>query len=508
MKVWSEEWRCARLRLHLRNDELFQGETVHMQVFADVMLSSSGSKAPTNKIEGLETATQLLQRWQEHCKGARVHIEVMEVPETDFHATSFTPSSATLFRQETQFFHVSVDHLEGEAEAAVVLKAHFDLNIGHEFWDRPVLLIVHMTPKIGVARVAQGANDPEPLRFGPREPVEAFLLRDECVSALLSLTREEAQSTPLMTRRVEQRIVITKPLQLEIKIRELAGRRVGVLARVLNAHSTLGLAVKDLHLYLDQSLQPQNALSSEVRRFRIVSGDRASFPVVLQPQERYNFIFVLEPVEVMVFEETLGAPDDDKQATTMTMTTTLQKKVESSHRRTATTQQHALLTLSWQASTVSMDTTMETHTIVWSPKAPSYSFSSLLSGEHEALTDLQKMVMFAVGGRFKQAYRLGDAAEVCATVTNRSAHSSFDLTLVLPTQSEDGIGSNNGVAPAVVGFESSDRLGLVRPGMSVRQSLHVVFLRVGKCRLGPLVLVDHLTRTCFVSDDWEVFVKT
>ncbi|RQM09203.1 hypothetical protein DD237_000332 [Peronospora effusa] len=502
MKVWSEEWRCARLRLHLRNEELFQGkymslyklnkgalwgETVHMQVFADVLLSCGGSKASNINIEGLETTNQLLQRWQEQCQGARVHIQVVEVPETDSHATSFTPSSVTLFRQETQFFHVSVDHLEGEAGAVVVLTAHFDLNIGHEFLDRPVLLTVHMTPKIGVARLAQGVNGPEPLEFGSREPIEALLLRDEWVSDLLSLTREEAQPMPLMTRRVEQRIVVTKPLQLEIKIRELAERRVGVLAQVLNTHSTLGLTVKDLHLYLDQSLQAQNALSKEVRRFRIVRGGRVSFPVVLQPQERYNFLFVLEPVEVMVSEEPLGAPDDNKQATTMTMTTTVQKKVESSHRCTASTQQHALLTLSWQANNVSMDTTTETHTIVWSPKALSHSFSSLLSGEHEAQTDLQKLVMFAVEGHFKQggnsfadfkcvrllpdsalqtiiaplasSLSIGDAAEVCATVTNRSAHTSFDLTLVLPTQSEDGIGRKNGAAPAVVGFESSHRLG-------------------------------------------------
>ncbi|CAI5704706.1 unnamed protein product [Peronospora effusa] len=502
MKVWSEEWRCARLRLHLRNEELFQGETVHMQVFADVLLSCGGSKASNTNIEGLETTNQLLQRWQEQCQGARVHIQVVEVPETDSHATSFTPSSVTLFRQETQFFHVSVDHLEGEAGAVVVLTAHFDLNIGHEFLDRPVLLTVHMTPKIGVARLAQGVNGPEPLEFGSREPIEALLLRDEWVSDLLSLTREEAQPMPLMTRRVEQRIVVTKPLQLEIKIRELAERRVGVLAQVLNTHSTLGLTVKDLHLYLDQSLQAQNALSKEVRRFRIVRGGRVSFPVVLQPQERYNFLFVLEPVEVMVSEEPLGAPDDNKQATTMTMTTTVQKKVESSHRCTASTQQHALLTLSWQANNVSMDTTTETHTI----KDTSSKVETPLA-DFKCVRLLPDSALQTIIAPLASSLSIGDAAEVCATVTNRSAHTSFDLTLVLPTQSEDGIGRKNGAAPAVVGFESSHRLGLVRPGMSIRQSLHVVFLRMGKCKLGPLVLVDHLTRTCFVSDDWDIFVK-
>ncbi|CAH0517933.1 unnamed protein product [Peronospora belbahrii] len=486
MKTWSEEWKAARLRLHLRDKQLIQGETVNMQVCADVMLSSSGSKTLHNKLKETETATQLLQRWREHCDGACVHIQVIEVSKPDSDATSSALSPAILFRQETQIIHVSLDDAgNSEAELVVMLGIHFDLTIHHEFWDRSVLLTVHMTPKIGVVHVAEGANSLGLLSIGLRDPAGASLLRDEWArSQLLSLTRKKAQPTPLMTRRVEQRIVVTKPLQLEVNIRELAERRVGILAQASNTHSKLALAVTDVHIHLDQSLQAQDAASGEVSRFCIVSGDQVPFPVMLQPQECYNFLFVLEPTEVMMREES----GDDEQGTVMS--TTLQKKFESpvAH-RASSTQQHALLKLSWQANAVSMNDITEDHTIVWCPKVPSHSFfSSLLSGENEPQTDFQSLVTYVLKGHVKQGEKpnadfkcvrllpdsalqttivplassisIGDAAKVCVTVTNRSMRSDFDLTLVLPTRSKDGGGRTDGAAaPAAVGFESSHRLG-------------------------------------------------
>uniref|UniRef100_H3HDB5 Serine/threonine-protein phosphatase n=1 Tax=Phytophthora ramorum TaxID=164328 RepID=H3HDB5_PHYRM len=270
-------------------------------------------------------------------------IQVVQVTEPDPHASSSTPSRTTLFRQETQFSHVSVDHVEGSPEPVVKLKAQFDLR-----W---------------------------------------------ASSQLLALTREEAQPTPMMTRRVEQRIMVTKPLQLNVETRELAGQRVGILAQASNAHSTLALA----------SLRTQNASNRDTSRFRIVSGDKVPFPVVLLPQERYNFLFVLEPVELVVTDESL------------------------------------------------------------------------------------------------ESIAIGSAATLCITVANRSAYTDFDLTLMLPSQKEGILEGSTGTlcaAPTAVGFEASHRLGLLRPGMSVRRSLHVAFIRLGKCKLGALVLVDHLTPPC------------
>ncbi|OWZ21831.1 hypothetical protein PHMEG_0003555 [Phytophthora megakarya] len=530
MKAWSDEWRCAQLRLHLRNEELFQGETVNVQVHAEVMHPFGGSKAQNTKHERPQTTEYLLRRWREHCEGAHVQIQVVEVPESDPHASNSSPTSTTLFRQETQFSQVTVDHTEGGTVPMVKMKAQFDLKVRHEFWGREVLLIVHITPKTNVVGAPGGvASDGKSGIFkqGLAGALGTSLLRDEWTSSqLLSLTREEAQPTPAMTRRVEQRIVVSKPLQLEVETRELTGQRVGILARASNAHSTLGLAVRDLHLHLDQSLRAQNA----DRDFRVVSGDKVPFPVVLHSQESYNFLFVLEPVDVIVPDESLKCPEVGGDKREIPMKTSTQKKVKSPAARhsTVSTLQNTLLTLSWQASAVSMDTITENRTIAWSPKTPR-PFSSVPSDENKCQGDIQKLVSYVLAGRMKddgkpyadfKCVRLlpesplqatiaplapnvsvGCAVNVCVTVVNRSVRTDFDLALVLPSQNE-GVG-----APAVVGFEASHRLGLVRPGMSVRRSLHVAFLRLGKCRLGPLVLVDHLTRTCFVSDDWEVFIK-
>ncbi|KAI9995808.1 hypothetical protein PInf_012876 [Phytophthora infestans] len=376
--AWSDEWRCARLQLYLRDEELFQ----------------------------------------EHCEGARVQIQVVEVSESDPHASSSTPSSTTLFRQETQISHVSVDELEDGGVPSAKLKAQFDLKIRHEFWGREVLLIVHITPKKSVVG-APGDH-----------------------------------------------IVVAKPLQLEVETRELATRRVGILARVLNAHSTLALAVRDLHLHLDQSLRQK----ASGRRYRVVSGDKVPFPVVLQPQERYNFLFVLEPVEITTPDEALEGPegDDIKQAKSNT-----QKKNKSPLPRRSTVST-TLLTMSWQAAAVSMDTITENRTIMWSPPR---SFSSLSSD------DVQKLVTYVQAGNSKKNAKpyadfkcvrllpdsvlkvavaplsaniaVGSAVTVCVTVVNRSTRTDFDLTLVLPSQK----GGVRDTSPDVVGFEASHRLG-------------------------------------------------
>ncbi|KAE9048401.1 hypothetical protein PR002_g496 [Phytophthora rubi] len=530
MKAWSDEWRCARLRLHLRNKELFQGETVNVEVCADVASASRGPAALNSKTQGEFNTERLLQCWREHCEGAQVQIQIVEAPGTD---SGVSPSSATLFRQETQFCQVSVAHTEDGAGPVVMMKAQFDLKVRHEFWGREVLLNVHVTPKTSVVGVAEGLSshgNPGGMRPGLTALPTTSLLRDEwATSLLLSLTREETQPSLMMTRRVEQRVVVTKPLQLEVETRELAGQRVGILARASNAHSTLALAVRDLHLHPDQSLRAQKALGSELNRFRVVSGDQVPFPVVLLPQECYNFLFVLEPVELMAADESSEGPDSgEKVKQSIPTTSNTQKKVKQGAGFTA------LLSLSWQAVTVTMDAVTENRTIVWSPKAAPLPLSR---DDKEYKAEMQRLVSSVLEGQLKRGANIdadfscvrllpnsalqvtlsplssgisvGSAVTVCVTVANRSARRDFDLTLVLPSRTESALGASTADddPPTFVGFEASHRLGLIRPGMSVRRSLHVAFMRLGKCALGPVVLVDDLTRTCFVSGAWEVFIK-
>ncbi|KAL3673329.1 hypothetical protein V7S43_001045 [Phytophthora oleae] len=526
MKAWGDEWRCAQLELCLRDEELFQGETVNVQVLAKVSPLFNSSKT---KVEGPDAKEKMLQRWKEHCEGARMQIQIVQGSERPEHASSPASSPTTLFRQETECSHVVVAQLENGSGSTVKLKAQFDLKVRHEFWGRELLLIVHITPKNTVVGIPGGTHGDGDVGLRLKESLGTSKLEDEWMcSQLVSLTREEAQPTPVTTRRVEQTIVVTKPLHLEVETRELSGQRVGILARASNAHSTLALAVRDLHLHLDQSLRAQDGVANH---FRIVSGDKVPFPVVLHPQEHYNFLFVLEPVvEVMGPAKSSEVDDDNKQPTPARNSTQKKGKSRVGRYSADSAPQHTLLTLSWQATAAAMDAITENRAVVWSPKTPSRPFSSFTRDEKKP--QVQELVSYVLRGHMKRGEKpyadfkcvrllpdsalqvtvaplapgisVGCAVTVCMTVMNRSARTDFDLTLVLPSQSVDGSTSN--IAPAFVGFEVSHRLGSVRPGMSVRRSLHVAFIRFGKCRLGPFVLVDHLTRTCFVSDDWEVFI--
>ncbi|KAG7397368.1 hypothetical protein PHYBOEH_000824 [Phytophthora boehmeriae] len=288
MTAWSDVWRSAQLRLQLRDECLFQGETVGVDVCADVP-PSVGS---TGKYEGQQRVDTLLQRWKAHCEGAQAQIQIVDESSPDPHASSSRSTSTTLFRQETQFSVVSVDREDGNPASVVRLRAHFDLKVRREFWDRKVLLVVNITPR---RSVDEGMQSDMKTASGERE---RSLLMDEWTSELLSLTREEAQPTLTMTRRVERHVTVTKPLRLDVETKDLEKRRVGILARVTNTHPTLSLSVRDLHLHLNQSLR-----GTEAGSFRVVSGDKVPFPVVLLPQERYNFLYMLEPEEVVASQE-------------------------------------------------------------------------------------------------------------------------------------------------------------------------------------------------------------
>uniref|UniRef100_M4B6R8 Uncharacterized protein n=1 Tax=Hyaloperonospora arabidopsidis (strain Emoy2) TaxID=559515 RepID=M4B6R8_HYAAE len=392
----------------------------------------------------------------------------------DLKAASISaPSLSPILRQETQVSHV-VEGTTGEGDGVVVvLKARLDLKVCRRFWDRPLLLVLHMTPKEDAVQVAQGDNDDVSLDIRDRESFGPPLLQDEYASSqLVSLTREQAQPTLLMTRCIEQHIVVTKPLRLALESRELAGQRVGILARVSNKNRSLALSVRNLCLHLDQSLSGQNA---EMCRFRIVGSDKVLTPVVLQPQERYSFLFVLEPAETSMLHASPGLEGDNEVKVAPPVL----------HFATTPTPQHTSLTLSWKPITGSVDATTETCTIDWHPKVPSEVFTSLLNGEDKLQICIRKLVtnllqqektLYAdfkcvrllpnsvlqmTVAPFASSVSIGVAVPASVAVVNRSLRTGFDLTLVHPSQVTGVIDGNNCAASVVVGFEGSQRLGYV-----------------------------------------------
>ena len=459
-----------------------------LKVCAETRIPSDRSKALEDNQEQ-RTAVQVLQRWQEHCEGARVHVRIEEVSGTDRNLTGSSVSClSTLLRQETQVSHV-VEGPSGNSRGVVVLlQAQFDLKVCHEFWDRSLLLVLHITPNEGVVQDDQGNSDDVATGVGARESFwRPLLLRDEWASShLLSLTREQTQPTLLMTRRIEQHIVVTKPLRLVLGPRELAGQRIGILARISNTHLTLAVAVRDLRLHLNQSSRAQN---EDMSRFRIVSGDKASYPVVLEPQERYNFLFVLEPAGTLMLNESLRLDEDDQATSTAFV---LRKKVMSPvlHVSASSAPQRTSLTLSWKAITCTMDDITETCTIDWFPKAPSEPFASPSSGKDELDMCIRKLMPPLVEGHLQRGKKfhddfkrerllpnsvlqmtigplasnvlVGNAVTAIVMVVNRSIRTDFDLTLVHPSQSIGIIDrKNNCTAAVVVGFEGCKRLGYV-----------------------------------------------
>ncbi|TDH64842.1 uncharacterized protein CCR75_008853 [Bremia lactucae] len=419
-----------------------------------------------------QSAEQLLQRWQSHCEGAQVQIQIGEVLKTDLHADSSSSSFNPLFCQETQLLHVSVDNIENEVVSSVTLEAQFDLKIRHEFLGRQLRFLLNITPNSTIV-TAPGIDGK--LAISELKSLSTSLLRDEwALSQLLSLTREQLEPMSMITRCVEHDIVVTKPMQLEVDSRMLGRRRVGITACVFNSHLTLSLAVQDLDIHLEQ-LSRQNASNTgDLTRFCVVSVETVLFPVVLQPQERYKFLFVLEPFRDVQHHESLKCVSGDDK-------TTIKDSPPIETRPIVPTQQQIVLTLSWLASAYAMDAITEDRTVVWSPM---HSISSLLMDGNKWRPHIEKLMAYVQTGDLRRKAKpsadfkcvqlfpdsvlqatlapltcdvsLGTAAVVCVTIVNRSAHVDYDLTLVWPSQENSGI---EGDTPAVVGFEASHRLG-------------------------------------------------
>ncbi|KAJ0399793.1 hypothetical protein P43SY_002938 [Pythium insidiosum] len=387
MKDWSDEWKTARLALHLRSEELFQGETVELRLTAAVPLETPAvltipgdPAAPATEIapeDARRLALQALEaRWRRHCDGARVDIKAVEAGAAS--ATSTRRERATtsaaqrqstrlaVFHQSSRIALVSVRDGSSSGSGVVTLsfRCELSLRVRAEFWQRPLTLVARVTPTM--------LRDAEDARERETEATQASTEENSSLTPIMTeewterhvmcLLREENLEPPTLTRRVEHRLRVIKPLVLKMETRAVGGGVVAIVARAMNLHHSLSLRVLDLQLHLNQFANHCKAMTG---LFRIAKGLDDPFPIDLRPQEQFNFVFLVEEVAsaAKLEVERWGA------------------------REPASSQQQSLLTMTWEAGhepagacpserPSQHHAVTEHHTIIWSPTSSKSAVAS------------------------------------------------------------------------------------------------------------------------------------
>lgn len=471
-----------------------------------------------------------ISRWQSHLEEAHVVLtlvddscaETRERPlfqqETQLHyqpnkknkaETEFNEHESDIKGSETD--QVNDHHEDGDDANALVFRcAEFVLKTRAEYWHHPLSL--------GLTITIPG-NAPEP----PPVSTETYLSESFVQNHLLRLIREQTMPTPSLTRRIEQVIHVSKPLQIKMETRYVGKERVCIVAKAMNCHATLEVDVLDLQLHLNQpsfsartarvkqqpkygkgfseaSVEHEEAYAH--RRFRVVNDSSDPFPIQMQPKEQYNFLHVLEAIDSPHSHEghdkQIRKRVDDRRHQSSRTAASDSEDIRVG-RGTSNVAQQTLLTLSWQPRDSSTVIT-EHHTVIWNPRQPDPSDTTTLenaspSGEiylnarGDPLYPIAPDTAARNGGvRFScvkmdkdsplrvaltlvpttHELVIGRSVTLCALVSNRSSDSSFDLTLVFSPPKSDHTehphsASSSGMDLNWLGFEASHRLGYVLP---------------------------------------------
>lgn len=437
----------------------------------------------------LQEAT--VRRWQTRCDGARADVKVVVDDSAgrrrESSGASPHPSAtprhgprATLSHQETELA-VARGEVGGDAHGAhpperylLALKAEFELKVRSEFWDRPLSLVVRITPKDLVADMVGSTRD----AMSSAAPEDGALTDEWFADRLLPLIREDSTPPASLTKRLEYAVKVVNPLQVQVETRALTLGRVGITVKAHNTRDDVVVEVLDLQLHMSEALTVTTSTLSKdeqkpsIGRYELVDDAKTPFPVQLLAQERYNFLFVLAPTQPTIKEHEMSESSENAAPT--------QLQHERSRGFGGGTAghdagpEHALLTLTWRTKGTAVQAITEQHSVIWSPFALSGSDAgatpSTLSasewghlvvpqswaGEGKPLTAsslafealrhdsaLQVTVTPPAAGA-----RVGEVSTACVAIANRSRRSTFDLTLVVPSGGS-----------AWASFEASHHLG-------------------------------------------------
>ncbi|TMW68828.1 hypothetical protein Poli38472_006296 [Pythium oligandrum] len=527
MKDWSDEWKSARLALLLRDEEVFQGETVtiHMQVMAaapkDVLVSGD-EQTETTEAARLAALKDMETRWRAHCDGARADLRVVE-PVASKRGDKTQPR-ATLYHQEAQLTLLSVILNEEPTKATVTfrLRTEVTLRVRAEFWGRPLTLIMRVAPKM-----TRDGADEEAFRDDMARQTNSPMWLTETFTEkhIMRLLREETAEPPALVRRAEYAIRVVKPLVLKMETRHVSETRVSILARARNLHSRLSICILDLQLHVNQFAQQLRTERDLTSAFRVIQGVDNDFPIFLRPEEQYNFVFVVEDVR-------------QGQVSSINEAAVTEKASKHTTVSSAGAAQQSLLTLTWKAidnavkepsTTPTLQSITEHHTIIWSSRATQSPEATVALDQHMKLPPppLPKLHgasesptqprdplfvrrdsrcplrVTVVPLREDQRIQVGQVVTLCVVVANHSKDAEFDLSLVYPQGSTRSVSDTQSIQmsslqPSWIAFEASHHLGRLTPGTIVRKSVHLVFLREGPADLRDLLVFDHLAHTWFL----------
>lgn len=329
-----------------------------MALFVDVHVPSDpapAQKSPSTEHSDSEPSTPvstttaslaaasaaLRRRWKKHVESARVEIRVVEENGTP---TKPKAPRTTLFHQEAQLEldpdtkrEARVD--KSEDHTLLVFRSDILLKVRSEYWNRPLKLLVRITPPVSVASggaAALGRDVLASASFAQMDPFAStsFFTEQFQQDHVQRLIREETMAPEPLTRSAERQICVVKPLQLKMETRYLSKERVCIIAKATNTHAQLELKILDLHLHLNESYSTTTSdanstrtqsgrlkglsqqLTSTTRRpqrqFRIVNDAQEQFPIYIRGAEQFNFLFILEAIETKgtaVDEEATGDGD-------------------------------------------------------------------------------------------------------------------------------------------------------------------------------------------------------
>lgn len=407
-----------------------------------------------------ESLPALRERWRVLCASARVDVRIVD-PDA-------SPLAPPLFRQDAQLALVA-------DTPAVRLRCDVLVRVRSDFWGRPLLLRVRVTP-------AADAGEAGDALLSAREPLDATLRLSDVHShdLVLRLTRDEPAAVEPVPRTLECAIRVTKPLQLRAETRYMGRDRVCIVAKVTNTDARLALTVLDLQLHVNESYSMTTSSSHDSgradrgyakgkstrssghrvqgttqkvqkarrrRHFRVANDAHGQLPVVLQGGEQFNFLFLLDALD------SDDGHDDDAL-----------REGEEDERGDVTSlveqppPHETLLTLSWEAASSTGGSggrlappITEHHTIIWSPQSvssptslsslrlPASAFLSLVApASLEASASVRSVRLHAQRAlslslaAVPPHVAVGDVVTLCLVIANHSHHASFDLTLLAP----------------------------------------------------------------------------
>ncbi|DBA02955.1 TPA: hypothetical protein N0F65_005982 [Lagenidium giganteum] len=489
------------------------------------------------------------RRWHQ-CDGARVDLRILVHEGGSRHK---------IFHQESTL--VWDERLTDAPGAVVGFRVPLVIKVRPEYWNRMLRLSVRIElASVDVPPVASGGattsatTTPAPLEedvvatqllpllyesLAAAEPPARQLAADVVVTKPLDLRIDTRVVAPDRVCILARATNVDTKLSIEVLDLQFHLDQTQSRGRSGSTHKAKAGSITGANP--NAAANGTDSASANGQPFRRIDDDKQHFPVVLAPSEQYNFPCTLRMVPTAA--DTADARQNDSRQTLMTVSWRVQLATTCSN---VITEYHTII---WSPQGSSSASSAPSLPLAMPPAllahqslanvVVNYPDSAATAAATCTFVPLDKRANLHVQlapSRSARDVPLGIVHTLCLLLTNRSTRESLDLTLLLPPPI--------GRACTWIGMEASHRIGyvvsdiaqaslncrqltpsfhrcqtvlnrpsvlllgpavlflrtcrLVTPGVTVRKSLRVAFLRAGRCDLSSLVLFDSLSRTFFL----------